>query len=285
MSNNTCPVNTLLFIITCLSSSFLLEDWSVSLLFKNELTMFVQTFLLDLFYSTVLYLLLSLFQFRGRMKILSGSHLLSAVWETDSYFGSNGLGVKFCLTLRLQWTIKDREEMAAVQNSPGFHWKKKSWGGYLSFPGSRQQKSVLELFSLAFRHQLALGMELQIQRFQFCSSCNNCGCSFSDKIILGLNWRLMKLVMKNCQLYIRLFSLSGRKVREHKLLMSGSRLLLVYEAECWDIKQQINIVRRNQYQKHHDSCLVVRAGVRICRIPSLDNFCLCPFDIRDFMLK
>lgn len=88
--------------------------------------------------------------------------------------------------------------MTAIQKRPGFHWKKKSQRGYLSSLGSRQQEEDLELFSLAFRHQLALGKCCK-NTFQFCSGPSSCGCSFSDKIVLEFNWRLMWLVMKNCQ--------------------------------------------------------------------------------------
>lgn len=223
MSNNAWPINTLLFIITCLSSSFLLEDWFVSLLFKNGLTVFIKTSWFILFYCS-----------------LSASLSISVQRENENTLRFKSFShMRNWFLLWLEWiecqvlfycqvAVENKRKREDGSNSEyGFHWKMKSRECYLSSPGSRQHKSVLEVFSLAFRHQLALGMELQIQCFHFRSSCINCGCLFSDKIILGLNWRLMKLVMKNYQLHVRWISLSGRKVREQKLLMSWSRLLLV----------------------------------------------------------
>lgn len=95
MSSQIYPINTFLFTIKCLSSLFLPADRSVSLLLKTNYPACSNSVLPDLVYSTVLYLLLSLFHFRGRMQLLSGTHLLSAMWEIDSYLGLSGLGFKF----------------------------------------------------------------------------------------------------------------------------------------------------------------------------------------------
>lgn len=157
MSSQIYPINTFLFTIKCLSSSFLPADRSVNLLLKTNYPACSNSFPPDLVYSAVLYLLLSVFHFRGRMQLLSGSHHLSAFpwlkWIGCQLFGS-------FFTVKLQWWIKDKEKMAAIQTRPGIHWKK-SQGGYLSSLGSRQQKKVLELFWLDFSHHLALGTGLQ----------------------------------------------------------------------------------------------------------------------------
>lgn len=100
MSSQIYPINTFLFTIKCLSSSFLPADRSVNLLLKTNYPACSNSFPPDLVYSAVLYLLLSVFHFRGRMQLLSGSHHLSAMWEIDSSLGLNGLGVS-CLGLFL----------------------------------------------------------------------------------------------------------------------------------------------------------------------------------------
>lgn len=162
MSSQIYPINTFLFTIKCLSSSFLPADWSVNLLLKTNYPACSNSLPPDLVYSAVLYLLLCISLQRENAATFrftsSISHVRDWFFPWLKWIGCQLSG--FFFTVKLQWRIKDEEKMTAIQTRPGIHWKK-SQGGYLSSLGSRQRKNVLEHFWLDFSHHLALGTGLQ----------------------------------------------------------------------------------------------------------------------------
>lgn len=184
MSSQIYAINTFLFTIKCLSSSFLPADQSVSLLLKTSYPACSNSFLPDLVYSTVLYLLLSLFHFRGRMQLLSGSHLLSAMWETDSYLGLNGLGVKFWFYCQIAMENKRWRGDHSNSNQTWHPLKKVTRG--VSFFSWQQAAGESPGASLAsFQSSLGFGNGLARTHFSFCLGPNGCGCMVSEKMSSG----------------------------------------------------------------------------------------------------
>lgn len=156
MSHQIYPINTFVFTVKYLSSTFLPADLFRSLLLRTNYPACSNSFLPDFVYFAVLFLLLS--HFRRRMQLLSGLNFLSDVWEIESYFCLKGFGVKFCFNCQIAVEYMKRKwqqfkpDLASIE--------KKNHKGYFSSLGSRQQEKILELFSLAFSH-FSLGMMLQ----------------------------------------------------------------------------------------------------------------------------
>lgn len=133
MSSQIYPINTFPSSIKCLSSLFLPADRSVSLLLKTNYPACSNSVLPDLVYSTVLYLLLPPSLFRLRMQLLSGTHLLSAMWEIDSYLGLSRFGFKFWVFCWIAVDNKRWREDDSSSNQIWYPLKKVTRGGVFFF--------------------------------------------------------------------------------------------------------------------------------------------------------